>query len=151
MSIFGERLRELRKQAGFSQSELAVKLKISKSSVNMYERGEREPGFEIMEAIADLFNVDMDYLYGRSDCKNEVKRKYDEMFMSPAVTREAMAYAIHHAVEGIPEDFSQIPEQQEGMVKKAVDFMHIFMELPDDKQKELLGYMKYISEKEKAK
>ena len=69
MSIFGERLRELRKQAGFSQSELAVKLKISKSSVNMYERGEREPGFEIMEAIADLFNVDMDYLYGRSDCK----------------------------------------------------------------------------------
>lgn len=35
----------------------------------MYERGEREPGFETMEAIADLFNVDMDYLYGRTDVK----------------------------------------------------------------------------------
>ena len=35
----------------------------------MYERGEREPGFETMEAIADLFNVDMNYLYGRTDIK----------------------------------------------------------------------------------
>jgi len=35
----------------------------------MYERGEREPGFETMETIADLFNVDMNYLYGRTDIK----------------------------------------------------------------------------------
>ena len=28
----------------------------------MYERGEREPGLEMLETIADFFNVDMDYL-----------------------------------------------------------------------------------------
>lgn len=38
---------------------------VSKSSVNMYERDEREPGFETLEAIADFFNVNMDYLLGR--------------------------------------------------------------------------------------
>ena len=36
----------------------------------MYERGEREPGLEMLELIADMFNVDMDYLLGKSDCPN---------------------------------------------------------------------------------
>lgn len=33
----------------------------------MYENGDREPDFETLEVIADFFNVDMDYLMGRSD------------------------------------------------------------------------------------
>ena len=32
----------------------------------MYERGERQPNFEVLEAIADFFNVDIDYLLGRT-------------------------------------------------------------------------------------
>lgn len=66
MGAFGERLRKLRKQRGLSQNELSKHIGISKSSVNMYERGEREPSFETLEAIADYFNVDMDFLLGRS-------------------------------------------------------------------------------------
>lgn len=69
MATFPERLKSLRTEKGWSQQRLADELKLSKSSINMYERGEREPSFETMEAIADLFNVDMDYLYGRTDIK----------------------------------------------------------------------------------
>lgn len=69
MATFAERLKLLRREKGWSQQRLADELELSKSSVNMYERGEREPGFETMEAIADLFNVDMNYLYGRTDIK----------------------------------------------------------------------------------
>lgn len=69
MATFSERFRSLRNDRGWSQQQLADELGISKSSVNMYERGAREPGFETMEIIADLFNVDMDYLYGRSNIK----------------------------------------------------------------------------------
>ena len=69
MATFAERLKSLRREKGWSQQRLADTLELSKSSVNMYERGEREPGFETMEAIADLFNVDMNYLYGRTDVK----------------------------------------------------------------------------------
>ena len=32
----------------------------------MYARGERQPNFEVLEAIADFFNVDIDYLLGRT-------------------------------------------------------------------------------------
>ena len=67
MVHFGDRLRALRTEKGLSQMDFAKQIRISKSSVNMYERGEREPGFETLEVIADYFNVDMDYLLGKSD------------------------------------------------------------------------------------
>ena len=71
MLYFGERLRELRTEKQLSQSEFAKQVRLTKSAVNMYERGEREPSFEVLEKIADYFNVDLDYLLGKTDCKNK--------------------------------------------------------------------------------
>ena len=70
MSRFSDRLKLLRKEHELTQQALADRLGISKSSVNMYERGEREPGIQSLEAMADLFNVDMDYLIGKSGIPN---------------------------------------------------------------------------------
>lgn len=70
MSKFSSRLKELRSEFGLSQQSLANQTKISKSSINMYERGEREPGIETLELFADYFNVDMDYLLGKSNYRN---------------------------------------------------------------------------------
>ncbi|MBQ6824531.1 MAG: helix-turn-helix domain-containing protein [Clostridia bacterium] len=69
--IFHKRLKELRQAAGLSQQGLADELGISKSSISMYERGEREPGFALIAAMADRFSVDTDYLLGRSSYKNK--------------------------------------------------------------------------------
>ena len=71
MAKFAERLKSLRTCKGLSQADFAKQIKLSKSSVNMYERGEREPGLETLERIADYFNVDMDYLLGKSDVVNK--------------------------------------------------------------------------------
>lgn len=77
MPKFADRLRQLRNQSGLSQQSLASKLNcISKSSINMYERGEREPSLELLELIADFFNVDMDYLLGKSSIPN--RARYEE-------------------------------------------------------------------------
>ena len=62
---FAERLRLLRKQRNLSQQQLADKLGISNSTISMYERGEREPDFEMLELIGDYFNVDTNYLLGK--------------------------------------------------------------------------------------
>lgn len=67
---FADRLRSLRQDNALTQQDIAQVLDVSKSSINMYERGQREPNLELLEAIADYFNVDMDYLIGRSDIKN---------------------------------------------------------------------------------
>ncbi len=69
MSKLSQRLRALRMERGLSQQALATTLGLSKSSVNMYERGEREPGVETLEALADLYQVDLDYLFGKSDLR----------------------------------------------------------------------------------
>ena len=68
MSNFQTVLRQLRLEHNLTQDELATKLGISKSTVSMYENGNREPDFETMETIANFFNVDMDFLLGRTDC-----------------------------------------------------------------------------------
>lgn len=67
MADFANVLRLLRNEKNMSQQELADALGISKSAVNMYERGERQPNFETLELIADYFNIDIDYLLGRTN------------------------------------------------------------------------------------
>lgn len=67
MASFATRLKELRTGAKLTQQDLADTIKVSKSTISMYENGKRLPEYETLEAIADYFNVDMDYLTGKSD------------------------------------------------------------------------------------
>lgn len=66
MPEFKDRLKQMRQSAGLTQSELAEKLRVSTSTVSMYEVGSRKPSFEILEQLADFFNVDTDYLMGKA-------------------------------------------------------------------------------------
>lgn len=64
---FSERLKELRMKRGYSQYDLAKKLGVSKSTISMMEIGSRQPSKEMMELVADFFNVSLDYLMGKDD------------------------------------------------------------------------------------
>jgi transcriptional regulator with XRE-family HTH domain len=73
---FANRLKELRKEHRLSQHELASIIGVSKSAISMYENGNRLPELETFEKIADYFNVDMDYLKGKSSIVRESKSVY---------------------------------------------------------------------------
>ena len=64
MVDFGKKLKELRKQAGLTQQQLADKLGITKSVVSYYELSERTPSPEVLKDIALIFRVSTDYLLG---------------------------------------------------------------------------------------
>lgn len=64
MSFFSEMLRGLRKRRGLTQAQLAQEIGVSKSSVNMYERGEREPSYSTLQKISQYFNISTDALLG---------------------------------------------------------------------------------------
>ena len=64
---FKTRLKQLRNEKKINQRELANFLKVAPSTISMYERGQREPNFEVLESLADFFNVDLNYLLGKSD------------------------------------------------------------------------------------
>ncbi len=62
-----KRLVSLRKEKGLSREELSIKLGVSYSTIAKYESGSREPDIEMIDKIANLFEVTTDYLLGRSD------------------------------------------------------------------------------------
>lgn len=64
---FSQILKQLRAERGMSQQEVADRLGLNKQAVSQYERGVRNPNFEIAEMLADIFNVDLNYLLGYSD------------------------------------------------------------------------------------
>lgn len=57
-------MKELRQEQKLSQTELAKILGVSQRVISNWERGEREPDFEMLEKIANFFHVSFDYLLG---------------------------------------------------------------------------------------
>lgn len=60
--MLGPRIAALRKDAGWSQAELAQRLQISPSAIGMYEQGRREPSAATLVSISQIFGVSTDYL-----------------------------------------------------------------------------------------
>ncbi len=67
MQIFATRLKELRKEKGLTQAQLAEILKIKQQSYTRYELETSEPCFEMLVEIAKFFDVSTDYLLGLKD------------------------------------------------------------------------------------
>ena len=61
------RLKELRTQLGISQLKLAIALNLNQNSISRYESGEREADYTTLIALADYFDVSLDYLLERTD------------------------------------------------------------------------------------
>lgn len=58
----GERVKELRKEAGWTQGELAEKVGTDARQVSRYENGRITPSLEVLARIAEALNVSLDYL-----------------------------------------------------------------------------------------
>lgn len=92
--MFSEILKKLRKCQNISQGELSSALKLSRSTVAMYEAGERMPKYETMKAIADVFGVDINYLYERSSdhlLANSLKMGTNEMNVMQSIGSQIRA------------------------------------------------------------
>lgn len=68
---FSERLKDLRKQAGLTQVDVAEKLGISQPAYASWERGVKKPTQENLVKIAQILNVSVDYLVGNSEEKTD--------------------------------------------------------------------------------
>lgn len=59
--MIGERLKQLRKERGLTQKQLAKELGISASTIGMYEQGRREPDHRLLSKICRFFSVSSDF------------------------------------------------------------------------------------------
>lgn len=67
--ILAKRLKECRKAQGLTQMQVATYCDITEKAYQNYELMTREPKLEILVRIADLYQVSLDYLTGRTDQK----------------------------------------------------------------------------------
>lgn len=113
---FGEVLKRLRKDKGFTQAELARLTGLKVSAISMYENGNREPNFETLEIFADLFNVDMDVLLGRKKKSDTTNISSEEKGKKEVVRKGNRIPVLGRVAAGIPieavqdiEDYEDIP------------------------------------------
>ena len=64
---FSNHLSSLRKTKNISMKELGNILGVTDEAIRLMEKSKRSPSFEVLCALADYFNVSLDYLVGRSD------------------------------------------------------------------------------------
>ena len=71
--MFPERLKELRKEKGMTQIDLAKALGVSSGTVAMWETGKRKPSFEMFDRLTALFDRRIDYILGTTDDPSPLK------------------------------------------------------------------------------
>ncbi|MBO1680387.1 helix-turn-helix transcriptional regulator [Bittarella massiliensis] len=67
MPTLGERLTFLQAERQLLKKDIAAAAGLSLMGYYRYERGERQPPADVLIALADYFDVSLDYLVGRSD------------------------------------------------------------------------------------
>lgn len=92
--MFGERIKQLRREKNWTQEYVCEKLNISSGALSRYETGMYEPkSLELVKDFAELFNVSTDYLLGKSDIRNpeeQIKKEFE--------------FAYHKEMEGLTEE-----------------------------------------------
>ena len=67
MENFSERIKTLREERGLSQEALGAVIGVKRFSIYTYEKGRACPDMKGLIALADYFDVSLDYLTGRTD------------------------------------------------------------------------------------
>ena len=71
------RMRELRKQMKMTMKQLGDMLGVSESAISHYETGKRQADFETLLKVAEIYDVSLDYLLGRTDTPETQKSAPD--------------------------------------------------------------------------
>lgn len=107
---FIQRLKELRKNSGFTQKQMATKIGVATVTYVKYERGENEPNIETLESLATIFNVSIDYLLGHTEEISSINYNFYKTFS-----------LIETSIDVICEEF---PEYRNEVIKLVTDFLN---------------------------
>ncbi len=117
METLGKRIRELRQKKGWPQQQLAEKVGVRQKQISSYERDINVPSGELLIALAEAFDVSLDYLAKRSN-GNTAQIAIADMDLL-------------HKVQSI----DRLPEEDRSLVKGIMDLVllkHRFKKIVDE-------------------
>lgn len=91
------RLIQLRKRRKFTQEETAKRLDINRPAYTNYEIGKRIPEPDTLEKIADLFEVPLDYLFGRAQGNLRLELADTNLLLKNTILVDGMNITEHQA------------------------------------------------------
>ena len=94
--LIGKRIRRLRTEHGFTQTEFAKMLSCSRKHLGNIERGESRPSLECLHDISNALNVTLDYLVS----ENIPTKSYDE--------HSELVLNVDHFLEEKQQEFQQM-------------------------------------------
>lgn len=118
MKTLGERLKDLRKEKGYTLEQVAEKLNTTKVTISRYENNLREPKREAISQFAKLFNVSTDYLHGHTNDKFSLTKE-DKMDIKNSLEKIKSELSTHETIlfDGEP------------MCREAIDSLLTAMEI----------------------
>lgn len=108
----------MRQQKKWKQKDVARKLGITESAYGFYEQGRREPSHETLQQLADIFDVQIDYLLGRTDDPTPPEKTSDPQTNIPSwATRKDVRDFKKMLEEDAPVMFDGVPLDDEDREK----------------------------------
>lgn len=121
-------IRILRERRGWTQTRLAEELGVSRSLISMAESGARTPSVDLFEGLSDVFNVDVDYLMGRSNKITILPERleHENYYLDPCTRQIAddiskdpdLALLFDAARDVKPEDLKTVSELLKSLKRK---------------------------------
>lgn len=95
----GERIKELRKKSGMTQTDLAKKLGVTKGTISTWETGNRTPSFDALDTMGELFEASMDYIMGKADVNSyrAMTEADEEQIGKWTIEQDLTEYALKYA------------------------------------------------------
>ncbi len=87
--MLNEKLKQLRKEKGYTQESLAIELNVVRQTVSQWEKGRSVPDAEMLQRIAEVFEVDVSQLLSANPLTNTEQR--DELAIQLAKINEQLA------------------------------------------------------------
>ena len=70
MATMGQRIKFLREEREYTQEQFGNMIGVSKSTIGMYENGNRKPSYEVLIKLSEIFDCSIDYIVGTSNERN---------------------------------------------------------------------------------
>lgn len=115
MATTAERIKQLRKKKGISQSELAALIGVKNNTVSTWERGTRKPDFEALDLLSDYFEVSFEYILGNCD-KEEARVKPTQKELDTLAL-----LSIADEIKEITEKYSRLSDKSQKMIDALIN------------------------------
>lgn len=117
-NILGQRLKQLRIEAGLTQAKFGENFNLAKSTVSQYESGKSRPDDELKKKIADFYQVSLDWLMGRIDADQSLGIQY---------FRESKGN--YDILKGMEPETRKLVEQIQGLSTESKEELKRYIEL----------------------